>query len=147
MNRCQAPSRVLSLLPETARTGKPPFSRSATMTMRMATSGSFSEAAFDSRASAVPGGHFPEFDSPTRSWPSLFGRLQFFAAHNNDAPEKKKAHLLPLCDKQTYEPVCALTQLKPPMNVSYRELVAALTTHFVPQSSEVCNRTLFQRQD
>lgn len=114
----------------------------------VSTSGKLSGASFDSRASTVRAGHFPEFDSAKGSLSLWFWRQQFFfVAHDIDAPEWKEAHCLSLCDEQTYETACSDIHPKTPATVWYDEPVAALTADFDPVHSEVYNRTLFQLRD
>lgn len=59
----------------------------------------------------------------------------------------KRANLLMLCGKQTYDKVCALIQSAIPAIIDYDDILTALQRCYDPRPSEVYSLARFQRRD
>ncbi|KAH7946676.1 hypothetical protein HPB52_003200 [Rhipicephalus sanguineus] len=84
---------------------------------------------------------------PGTYW-SWVERLEFYYEANDIVEaSKKRAVLLTLCGKQTYETVRALVAPQKPSKVDFVDIIKLLTQHFDPRPSELLGRYRFQKRD
>ncbi|KFD60021.1 hypothetical protein M514_07753 [Trichuris suis] len=93
-------------------------------------------------------GPIEEFDvSNPAGWLEYSERLQFhFEANGTSGTSKRLAVLCSVCGPKTYSIIRSLTFPDSPASKSFEQVLKLLNDHFLPKSSEIYHRFVYQRR-
>ena len=86
-------------------------------------------------------GSLAQFDSDKEEWTSYVERLNYYLIVTDDA--KKCAILMSGCGEVAYKMIRSLVDSEACKTISYKDLVALLTSHFDPKPSSIVQRFKF----